>query len=174
MPYFKVLMKTGHWGTGSDRVNDFYVRAQTIVDAVEYAQKLPTVKHTTLPTKAIEISEDEFVINNAVYFSIRHYDNRVVPLTLEDFNKYVAKNIAIERKQNPNYKPGYLTRLYIEKFEECYNEEDKISRNQKLKVFNEMIVSFYNKKDQILHALEIAPAKPTTVGAFVGSTHQEK
>lgn len=162
MPYYKVLMRTGHWGVGSDRANYLFVRGANMLEAITYAKKIPSVKHNTMPISAVEIGEDEFIINNSVSYIMRHYENRAVPLTLKDFSKYIVHNVQLEKKFNSNYKRGYLTNLYLEKFYDCCNEKDNKKKAEKREEFRKMIVNYYNNQERIMQTLEDASVKPST------------
>lgn len=59
--YFKVYTNRGHLGAGKSGEIFFYIKAKQICDAVEYAQKMPAVKHSQFVTAAKEILLEEYI-----------------------------------------------------------------------------------------------------------------
>ena len=62
MKYYKIQVELGHLGCGKSLPSWVYIKAKTILKAIEVAQKFPAVKHSKLPLKAIEITEEEYLV----------------------------------------------------------------------------------------------------------------
>lgn len=60
MKYYKVIVTLGHLGKCHGVETTIYVEATSMMKAVKVAQKLPGVKHSKMPSKAVEITEEEY------------------------------------------------------------------------------------------------------------------
>ena len=60
MKYFKTIMKMGHVGKGKYREIPIYVYGKTFLEAMDFAKKLPGIKHGRSPLYMLEITKEEF------------------------------------------------------------------------------------------------------------------
>ena len=61
MKFFKVLVKLGHLGRAKYHETWVFVKAEDMYSALKKAQSCPAVKHDKLPTKAVMITEEEYI-----------------------------------------------------------------------------------------------------------------
>ena len=61
MKYYKVQVRLGHLGIGHSLEAWLYVEEVNMLKAIDRARKFPGVKHSRLPLKAMEISEEEYL-----------------------------------------------------------------------------------------------------------------
>ena len=61
MKYYKVLVVLGHLGGIKGLPTWVYVKANSMVKAIQKARNLPAVKHSQLPKQAVEISKEEYL-----------------------------------------------------------------------------------------------------------------
>ena len=61
MKYYKVQVKLGHVGRCKEISTWVYVKATNILKAMGKARKIPAVKHSQIPLKTIEITEEEYL-----------------------------------------------------------------------------------------------------------------
>ena len=61
MRFFKVMVRLGHVGKHhKSRETYLYIKADSILKAMAIAKRTPAVKHSLMPLKAIEITEEEY------------------------------------------------------------------------------------------------------------------
>ena len=72
MKYYKVQVKLGHVGRCKEISTWVYVKANDILKAIAKARKIPAVKHSQLPSKAVEITESEYIkgLEEANYYTM--------------------------------------------------------------------------------------------------------
>lgn len=58
--FFMVVCERGHMGCGKSNYIKFAFQAPTLLDAMNMARKMPSVKHTKLCVNAREISYEEY------------------------------------------------------------------------------------------------------------------
>ena len=58
--YYKVTVERGHMGMGNSLETVFYFKAQNAYHAMCLARKMPSVKHSKVPLKTVEITEEEY------------------------------------------------------------------------------------------------------------------
>lgn len=66
MKYYMVLCHRGHCGTGHGTEIKFAIRADNLLDAIDKARRMPSVKHTRMAIYGKEISEQEYEEYRAV------------------------------------------------------------------------------------------------------------
>lgn len=59
--YFLVTCERGHCGSGNTSYIKFAFEAKTLLDAVDMARRMPSVKHTKLCVNAKEINQEEYL-----------------------------------------------------------------------------------------------------------------
>lgn len=60
MKYWMVYCNRGHYGSRRSGEIKFAIAAKTLIDAFSSAAKMPSVKHSQLPTFGYEISYEEY------------------------------------------------------------------------------------------------------------------
>ena len=60
MAYFKIRVKQGHYGAGNHGTLTFAIKAKDILEAMQKAKRMPSVKHNLLVENAIEITKEEY------------------------------------------------------------------------------------------------------------------
>lgn len=60
MKYWMVTCVRGHCGSGHETEITYAIAAHSLVHAFSIARKMPSVKHTRLPLRGHEITEQEF------------------------------------------------------------------------------------------------------------------
>ena len=60
MKFYKVQVILGHLGGSNGLPTWIYVKARDIIKAIQKARNIPAVKHSQLPPKAFEITEEEY------------------------------------------------------------------------------------------------------------------
>jgi len=60
MRYFKVTVERGHCGSGKAIATAFYFAAETALQALKKAQRMPSVKHHKIPLSVVEITQEEY------------------------------------------------------------------------------------------------------------------
>ena len=60
MRYFSVVCHRGHCGTGHSTEIKFAIKAQNLIEAMDKARKMPSVKHTRLIISGKEITQEEY------------------------------------------------------------------------------------------------------------------
>lgn len=59
--YYKVSMERGHTGRKYYRLDCcFYVKAKSMIDAMDFAKQMPGMKHGKMPMFAKEITAEEY------------------------------------------------------------------------------------------------------------------
>jgi len=66
MKYYMILCHRGHCGTGYSTEIKFAIRANNLLDAMDKARRMPSVKHTRIAIYGKEISELEYEEYRAV------------------------------------------------------------------------------------------------------------
>ena len=61
MKYYKVQVRLGHLGIGHGLEAWLYIEEVNMIKAIDRARKFPGVKHSRLPLKALEITEEEYL-----------------------------------------------------------------------------------------------------------------
>lgn len=60
MKFFMVMCHRGHCGVGHSTEIKFAIRAQNLLEAMDKARRMPSVKHTRMAIYGKEISEAEY------------------------------------------------------------------------------------------------------------------
>lgn len=60
MKYYMVTCHRGHCGTGHSTEIKFAIKARNLLEAMDKARRMPSVKHTRLAIYGKEISEQEY------------------------------------------------------------------------------------------------------------------
>ena len=60
MKHWMVICARGHCGTGHETEIKYAIKADTLLQALTIAKKMPSVKHTRMPLYGYEITEKEF------------------------------------------------------------------------------------------------------------------
>ena len=61
MKYYKVQVTLGHLGKGHGLEAWLYIESKNMIEAINRAKRFPGVKHSRLPLKAMEITEEEYL-----------------------------------------------------------------------------------------------------------------
>lgn len=61
MKYYMVMCSRGHCGSGHSTEIKFAIRAKNLLDAMDKAKRMPSVKHTRAILHGYEINEQEYV-----------------------------------------------------------------------------------------------------------------
>lgn len=150
MAYFKIMIRSGHWGTGKDFCNSCYVRADDIVVAFSIARKFPAFHHDQIPFKAHPISEDEYIINSAVKRIERAYHNKIVPLSYQEIEKTILHQIEIEKSKNPDYREGKLVAKLKLLCKQCADAVNSKEQRLNAEELSKWIIENYQNQEKIL------------------------
>lgn len=60
MKFYMVMCHRGHCGTGHSSEIKFAIRAKNLLEAVDKARRMPSVKHTKMMIYGKEITEQEY------------------------------------------------------------------------------------------------------------------
>lgn len=60
MKHWMVVCARGHCGTGHETEIKYAIKANTLLQALTIAKKMPSVKHTRMPLYGYEITEYEY------------------------------------------------------------------------------------------------------------------
>lgn len=59
--YFLITCVRGHCGTGGEGEIKFAIKASNLIEAMDRAKQMPSVKHTRIPLVGKEINNEEYV-----------------------------------------------------------------------------------------------------------------
>ena len=60
MKFYMVMCHRGHCGNGHSTEIKFAIRAENLLDAIDKARRMPSVKHTRMAIYGKEITETEY------------------------------------------------------------------------------------------------------------------
>jgi len=60
MKFYMVMCHRGHCGTGHSTEIKFAIRAKNLIEAIDKAKRMPSVKHTRMAIYGKEITEQEY------------------------------------------------------------------------------------------------------------------
>ena len=63
MKFYMVMCHRGHCGNGHSTEIKFAIRANNLLDAMDKARRMPSVKHTRMAIYGKEITETEFAFD---------------------------------------------------------------------------------------------------------------
>lgn len=97
LKFYKVIVERGHMGVGNSLETVFYFKAVSAYDAMCMAQKMPSVKHSRVPLKTIEITAEEYYEGRKT--SSYHKEGQEV--FMSKHSKYNSKKHQSSKKYRP-------------------------------------------------------------------------